>query len=170
MRGNDVVDRDAARELQLFVENDGDLHRQQGQPILKNLATKMARGTYKHEGAVKLYGYLMESGAKKYVREVGSGTAWHAMFGPATRRAAAEEFALAFESEWNAGQYRDLLPKKYRPKTKQASLAEAAPGPSMCGFCTHTPKFHAGGTGGCDLCGNCDAYVPPVNKPYGTGR
>lgn len=117
MRGNDVVDQAAAEELKLFVENDGDLHRQQGEPILKNLATKMAKGVYRHDLAVKLYGYLMENGAKKYAKEVG-GAAWNVTFGPATRRAAAQEFALGFESEWAAGQYRNLLPKKYQAKAK----------------------------------------------------
>jgi hypothetical protein len=108
------VDQDAARELQLFVENDGDLYRQQAQPILKNLATKKARGVYKHDLAVKLYGYLMESGAKKYAREFGTASEWARTFTVPTRRAAAVQFALGFEGEWDAGQYRDLLPKKYQ--------------------------------------------------------
>jgi len=146
-RGNDVVDQDAARELQLFVENDGDLHRRQGQPILKNLATKMARGIYKHEGAVKLYGYLMKSGAEKYAKEFGPTT-----FGPATRRAAAEQFALGFEAEWNAGQYRDLLPKKYRIRVtnvdrfKQASLRAYVPS-AIENYRGHRLVPHAGTTG-----------------------
>ena len=43
-----------ARELVLFCENDGDIYRQQGTPILKNLITKMARGVYDKKKAVKL--------------------------------------------------------------------------------------------------------------------
>lgn len=108
------LDTHAAKELELFVENDADLYRQQYTPINKNLITKMARGVYKHDLAVKLFGYLMESGAKKYVREFGSpGDKWFEMFSPATRKAAAEVFAKHFEVVAKLGNYDNLLPKKY---------------------------------------------------------
>lgn len=113
------LDTHAARELELFVENDADLHRQQGAPINKNLITKMARGVYNHAGAVKLFGYLMESGAKKYIKQHGSvepytgRDEWHQVFSPATRKAAAERFADHFEVEAKLGNYDHLLPKKY---------------------------------------------------------
>lgn len=106
---------DAARELSLYVENDGALHRQQEVPIRANLMTKRARGQYSHAGAVKAYEYLMESGAKKYAKDHGSpGTPWHVMFTVADRRQAAEEFAKAFEVEAKLGNYDSLLPKKYQ--------------------------------------------------------
>ena len=113
------LDTHAARELELYVENDSTLHRQQEQPIQKNLITKMARGVYNHSGAVKLYGYLMESGAKKYAKEFGSqgygrtGGDWHQIFSPATRKHAAETFAKSFEVEAKLGNYDHMLPKKY---------------------------------------------------------
>lgn len=107
-----------ARELVLFCENDGDIYRQQGTPILKNLITKMARGVYSHNGAVKLYGYMAENCAKKYAREHGSpDTSWHKMFSTADRREAAEHFAKSFETEAALGNYDHLLPKKYKKKT-----------------------------------------------------
>lgn len=62
-----------ATELQLYIENDRGLHRQQGLPILKNLATKVASGKYEHDKAVKLYMHFAESGAKKYAKEFGGG-------------------------------------------------------------------------------------------------
>ncbi len=112
-----TVDTDAARELELYTENDADLYRQQYQPILKNLATKRARGIYKHDLAVKLFMYLMESGAKKYAKEFGGpGANWHEMFNVPTRRAAAERFAKHFEVEYDLGNYDNLLPKKYQKK------------------------------------------------------
>lgn len=107
------LDTHAARELELYVENDAQLHRSQEQPIQKNLITKMARGVYNHTGAVKLYGYLMESGAKKYAKEYSGGSDWHQIFSPATRKEVAERFAKSFETEAKLGNYDHMLPKKY---------------------------------------------------------
>lgn len=109
------ADHEAAHELSLYIENDGQLHRQQGEPILKNLILKVAKRTYDHDNAVKLYMYLMESGAKKYCKEFG-GT-WNVMFSVPTRKLAAEEFAKSFEAEAALGNYAHLLPKKYQKET-----------------------------------------------------
>ncbi len=110
-----TVDDHAARELELYIDNDGDLYRQQKQPIEKNLANKMANGKYDHEKAVKLWMYLMESGAKKYSREFGNGRSdpaeWHRMFNVATRESAARMFATAFEAEAALGNYDHHLTK-----------------------------------------------------------
>ena len=62
-----------ATELQLYIENDGGLHRRQVIPIRKSLATKVASGTYDHDKAVKVYMRLAESGAQGYVKEYGGG-------------------------------------------------------------------------------------------------
>jgi hypothetical protein len=99
-------------ELRLFIDNDADLHRQIATSIYKNLATKKARGEYRHDLAVKAFGYLVEAGAKKYAKEFG-GT-WHQMFDVATRRAVAEELTDSFEAEAKLGNYDHLLPKKYQ--------------------------------------------------------
>lgn len=107
------LDEHAAKELELYVENDADLYRQQYSPINKNLVTKLAKGIYNHAGAVKLFGYLMESGAKKYAKEYSEGKDWHQIFSPATRKHVAELFARHFETEANLGNYDNLLPKKY---------------------------------------------------------
>jgi hypothetical protein len=108
------LDTDAARELDNYISSDGQLYRQQYKPIQTNLITKMARGVYNHAGAVKLFGHLMETGAKKYIREHGSpGDQWHVMFSPATRKSVAESFAKHFETEANLGNYDSYLPKKY---------------------------------------------------------
>lgn len=93
-RSRGEVDPDAARELELFIENDADLYRQQHIPILQNLWRKMVKGTYDHEKAVKLWGYLVESGAKKYAREFDApGASWHAVFNIPTREAVARSLA-----------------------------------------------------------------------------
>ena len=108
-----------SRELELYINNDGDLYRQQTTSILKNLATKKAKGIYNRQLAIKLFGYLVESGAKKYAREFGSpGQPWNKMFDVPTRRSVAESLAKSFEDEWNVGSYRDLAPKKYSAISK----------------------------------------------------
>lgn len=116
-RDNRGLDSSMARELELFITNDGDLYRQQYKPILANLATKKARGVYDHSKAVKLFGYLVESGLKKYTREVaGGGAVWHEMAGQATRKAVAEALTRDFETEYGLGNYEHLKPKKYQGK------------------------------------------------------
>ena len=111
------VDHHAAKELELFIDNDANLYRQQYQPILKNLAAKRARGIYDHAKAVKLFMYLMESGAKKYAREFASPSEWNTIFNVPTRMATAEEFTKSFEVEDDLGNYDRMLPKKYQKKS-----------------------------------------------------
>lgn len=120
MSGN--VDHPAAHELFLFIENDGDLYRQQYQPILKNLVTKQAKGVYDKDKAIKLWMYLVELGAKKYVREYGSG-AWHEMFNVPTRREVAVQLNDHFLTESALGAYVSLLPKKYSAAAVAARAA-----------------------------------------------
>jgi len=59
------------RELELFIMNDQDLYRQMFMPIIMNLARKMKRGVYNHQMAPKLWQYLVDQGAKKYVMQHG---------------------------------------------------------------------------------------------------
>jgi hypothetical protein len=112
---------EAARELKLYIDNDAQLYRQQFEPILKNLMTKLGRGTYDSAKSVKLWGYLCESGAKKYVKEFG-GT-WNHVFTVADRKQCAEAFRDDFEAEAKLGNYDALLPKKYRKNPRKPSKA-----------------------------------------------
>ncbi len=107
----------AAKELLLYIENDGDLYRQQGLPILKNLVLKIDRGVYDHERAVKLYGYLVENGARKYTKEfAGTGDKWNEIFNKPTREAVSREFVKSFETEYKLGAYDHFHVKKYTGK------------------------------------------------------
>ena len=109
------MDEPLANDLEITIESDSDLSRQQHNPIIKNLATKKARGVYQHDLAVKLFMYLVESGAKKYVKEnVAGSTPWFKFFNMTTRRHVAESLTKSFEMEYNHGNYDNLLPKKYR--------------------------------------------------------
>ncbi len=87
------------RELQLTCENDGDLYRQQVQPIEKNLLRKMEKGIYDHEKSKKLWMYLADNCARKYAKEYGDGRPWHKMFSTADRREVAKNFADSFRDE-----------------------------------------------------------------------
>jgi hypothetical protein len=108
-----MPDMQAARELKLYIDNDGPLYRAMTTSILKNLVAKKARGQYKHDLAVKGFGYLTEAGAKKYAQEFGTGP-WHKMFDVSTRKRAAEELTKDFEETYAEGSYDGLLPKKYQ--------------------------------------------------------
>lgn len=108
-----------AEDLRLFVDNDSQLYRQQTLSIFKNLATKKARGEYTHAGAVKLFGYLAEAGAKKFAKEAGG--VWNQLFSVPTRREASEQWAQEFETEYALGNYDHLLPKKYQAGPKSSA-------------------------------------------------
>ena len=89
------------RELRDYTFNEGKLYplRQQ---IEKNLATKKARGVYKHDLAVKAFAPFVEAGAKSYAKEFGG--KWY-QFDVPTRRAVAQQLADHFETEYNLGNY-----------------------------------------------------------------
>lgn len=99
----------AARELELYIDNDGDLYRQQGLPIRENLSKKYKKGVYDESKATKLFKYLADNGAKKYVQEFG-GTP--RMFSPDTRKEVARRFARDFTVEAGLGNL--TLPEKKR--------------------------------------------------------
>jgi hypothetical protein len=142
------LDEVAAKELYLYIVNDAQLYRQQYEPIIRNLAAKKARGVYNHTLAVKLFGYLVESGAKKYVKELGSADmVWHEMFPKKLRDAVAEELTINFEEEWEAGSYREFVPKKYRGEVnggfaQDSLLSEIASQLCTGGVCFATKDNH----------------------------
>jgi hypothetical protein len=103
------ADPTAARELELYIDNDADLYRQQFVPIVKNLMRRRANGTYDPVKAIKLFMYLMDSGAQKYVREFGTrGQRIDSMFNRATRLEAARNFRDSFETEAELGNYDNM--------------------------------------------------------------
>ena len=76
MRANQFIteaqDSDAVNELDLFIMNDEDLYRQQFMPKIINLKRKMKKGIYNDELAIKLWMYLVDNAARKYVQEFGT--------------------------------------------------------------------------------------------------
>ena len=69
---NEAVSSDAVNELDSFIMNDEDLYRRRFMPIITNLKRKIARKVYDHDKAQKLWMYLIDDAARKYVQEFGS--------------------------------------------------------------------------------------------------
>ena len=108
-----------AQELVITSDSDCAIYRSCKLPILKNLATKGARGTYDRDKALKAFGYLADASAKAYVKQFGSpGDSWFKMFPPIVRRLAAIAWRVEFECEYDLGNYDRLLPKKYQKRGK----------------------------------------------------
>ena len=68
----EAQDSDAVNELDLFIMNDEDLYRRRFMPIITNIKRKMKRGIYDHEKVIKLWMYLVDDAAVKYVQEFGT--------------------------------------------------------------------------------------------------
>lgn len=121
------ANNDSARELELFIENDADLYRQQYTPIIKNLMLKRRRGVYNSELAVKLFMYLVDSGAKKYIREyVQSSTPGSTppnidtVFNKNTRLQVARSLRDSFEGEADLGNYDHMIVRPTKRGLKAA--------------------------------------------------
>ena len=83
---NENIDSDAVNELDSFIMNDEDLYRRRFMPIISNLRRKVRKNVYDHEKAQKLWMYLIDDAARKYVKEFGSpGTDVGDMFPKETR-------------------------------------------------------------------------------------
>lgn len=105
-------DREAARELEIFMDNDQGIYRRRLE-FEKAAAKKMCSGKYDPAKAPKLFGYLATEAAKEYDRQF-SGHDWGRIFSPATRSHVATALAREFEErvrEHKAGKYHDLAPE-----------------------------------------------------------
>jgi hypothetical protein len=103
------VDRHAATELVMYIENTADLSPDgpsgQGRSVLLNALRKFRKGTYDPKLAVRLFEYLTESGARRYVQENRSSLPWNQMFNVPTRRDAARQLEESFRSAAEHGEY-----------------------------------------------------------------
>ena len=59
------------RELKLYIDNDQDMYRQRYIPLLKNLSRKKKQGKFRKSLASKAFMYLIDDGAKRYVKSYG---------------------------------------------------------------------------------------------------
>ena len=62
---------DEMKELKLYIDNDASLYRQRYMPILKNLSKKKKKGQYRKGLASRAFMYMVDDGAKRYVRSYG---------------------------------------------------------------------------------------------------
>lgn len=106
------ADTHAADELVLFIENTADLSLDgpagQGHSVLLNALRKWRKGTYDPVQAQKLFGYLSESGARRYAQEMHSSLPWNEHFSPATRREVARQLEDSFRAAAARGDYDDV--------------------------------------------------------------
>ena len=119
-----------ADSLVLFIRNTGALY-----PSLvasdRRLALKKVRGVYDRERAVSEFAFVVEEGAKRYVKELGESeelpSVWHVAFPKAVRDRAAREMVDYFETHYrnNPENFEKTLPKKYQGgKHVQTQLSE----------------------------------------------
>jgi hypothetical protein len=98
-------------ELVLFVDND-EPHYRQKIAIFRALARKKDRGIYEPRLAPQAFGALLNSAAKKYVREFGGrGDRWNSLFSPMQRHVAAAHLAEEFV-DWYRTDYTPPAPKR----------------------------------------------------------
>ena len=84
------ADDHAVTELVLYAENTASIYTRSIVPVIKNLATKLRKGTFNKTRAVDAFVHVADAAAKQYNAEFGSGRGY-GPFTVATRRAAATE-------------------------------------------------------------------------------
>lgn len=101
-------DRDALRELELYMENESSIYRQK-QSIIENIKRKMKSGRYNPSLAPKLWMYWVDAGAKSYVKEFGGpGARVRDMFPKQLRAMLAKQFAEEYEEMIKNGEFGDI--------------------------------------------------------------
>jgi hypothetical protein len=101
-------DPDAAREIELYADNDSQLYFQMRKPILINLGKKYKKGTYDIDKAAKLWRYYIEAAMKKYNKEFGSrGDKWFELLNTNDRNLLARDYAIRTKEEFELGNFVD---------------------------------------------------------------
>lgn len=106
------------RQLELSIDNDGDLYRQRITPIRKNLMTKIAQGKFNINLAPKIYLYLIDEGQKKFMSGIDKDDDYDygVPLTKAQKENLAKEYVNRFLDEASLGNYENdsYLPKKYQ--------------------------------------------------------
>lgn len=122
------VDEAAAEALELWIDNTANLSpggpSGKGRAIVINLMRKVRKGKYDPALAPKIWMYLVDDGAKDYVKHDDERRPWHVKFNMATRKALAERYARRFEEEVEAGEWDDLDTSMQRNPAGQLSPLE----------------------------------------------
>lgn len=99
-------DTAALRELELYIDNTEPLYRQ-AQAIQQNLIRKIQSGRYDHRRAPKLWLYLVDEGARRYVKEFGGDV--RTMFPLPVRRHLAKIYAAHFIRQLRSGEVKATI-------------------------------------------------------------
>ena len=86
---------DEMQELKLYIVNDASLYRQRYMPILKNLSKKKKKGRYRKGLASKAFMYMIDDGAKRYVKSYGGNV--RDVFPKRQRKMLAQDYVEEFE-------------------------------------------------------------------------
>ena len=90
-------------ELKLYIDNDSSIYRQRYMPILKNLSKKKKKGNYRKNLASKAFMYMIDDGAKRYVRSYGGN---HLdVFPKRQRKSLAKDYVEEFEQIFKNQEY-----------------------------------------------------------------
>ena len=98
-------DPEAAREIQLYADNDSQLYYQRRKPILINLSKKHKKGQYDIDKAAKLWRYYIDAAMQKYQKEFGGRGSWSSLLSVADRKVLANDYALNTLEEFELGNY-----------------------------------------------------------------
>jgi hypothetical protein len=97
---NENFDYVMIQDIKFVAENDANLYRRQGRPIVENLAKKMAKGTFDAAKAVKLYEYLADSAVKDYsVSQLGKRTPTLTILSKPERQVLAQQLFESYADE-----------------------------------------------------------------------
>ena len=98
-------DKDAAREIQIFADNDYLLYQQRKRPILINLGKKYKKGTFDIHKAAKLWRYYIDAAMQKYHKEFGSRGKWSNLLSVPDRNLLALDYAIETKNEFDLGNF-----------------------------------------------------------------
>ena len=94
---------DEMEELKQYIDNDASLYRQRYMPILKNLSKKKKKGRYRKGLASKAFMYMIDDGAKRYVKSYGGNV--RDVFPKRQRKMLAQDYVEEFEQIYKNQEY-----------------------------------------------------------------
>lgn len=104
-------DLGAVDKLQTFIIKDERIYNNMLKPLEKKLILKVKDDNYDHQKAVKLFMYVTNYAAEKYLRQFkyGPKRSVDSLFDKATRLQVAEELAANFEDDMKYGKYKSFF-------------------------------------------------------------
>lgn len=109
LSANDDGPQDDVRELELWADNDANLHRQMEVPIIKNYILKIIKGNYNHQQGIKGWVNYYTTVAKRNQKEIGH------LISVKDRKHAALDKEISVYADIKNGNWDDLIFKdKFR--------------------------------------------------------